>query len=420
MYHVTRLANGLTIATAEMPHMASVSLGIWVGVGGRYEPAEISGISHFIEHLLFKGTKRRNAEQISQSVEGIGGYLNAWTSEENTCFYSKARYDCFDELLDVLSDMFLNSTFHPLEIEKERLVIKEELAMYRDQPQQYVQELLNETMWPKQPLGRTLTGSEETIDTITRKHLLEYFCQHYISPCTLIVAAGNLRHETLVTKITKMARHFHIGPRPQFPAVIEKQSVPLIRLHTKRTEQTQIALGIRTCSRHDDRRYALRLLNCVLGENMSSRLFQTVREENGLAYSIYSSPSYFADTGDLVISAGVETTKISKSLKLIVQELRKLTEKTISAGELRRARDYVIGQLDMSLESTEPQMMWAGEHLISYGRILQPGEVRNRISEVTAAQIRNAARGFFRTERLNLALVSPLKKTDGLHKLLTI
>ncbi|MFN7138130.1 MAG: M16 family metallopeptidase [Limisphaerales bacterium] len=420
IYRVTRLPNGLTIATAEMPHMASVSVGIWVGAGGRNEPAEVSGISHFIEHLLFKGTKRRNAKEISQAVEGVGGYLNAWTAEENTCFYSKARHDCFDELLDVLSDMFLNSTFDPLEIEKERLVIKEELAMYRDQPHQYVQELLNETLWPNQPLGRTLTGSEETLDTITRKHLLEYFCQHYIAPCTLIAAAGNLNHETLVKKVEKMARRFHLGPKPQCSPVIERQKEPVVRLKTKRTEQTQIALGIRTCSRHDERRYALRLLNCVLGENMSSRLFQTVREEHGLAYSIYSSPSYFSDTGDLVVSAGVETEKIAKSLKLIVCEMKKLTETTISPGELRRARDYVIGQLDMSLESTEPQMMWVGEHLVSYGRILQPAEVRKRLSEVTAAQIRSAARDFFRSDRMNLALVTPLKKSDGLHRLLAI
>lgn len=292
--------------------------------------------------------------------------------------------------------------------------------MYRDQPHQYVQELLNETLWPNQPLGRTLTGTEETLDTITRKHLLEYFCQHYIASGTLIVAAGNLRHDELVKKVKKLARHFHTGNRPQFSPVVEKQETPVVRLHTKRTEQTQIALGVRTCSRHDDRRYALRLLSCVLGENMSSRLFQTVREDHGLAYSIYSSPSYFADTGDLVISAGVETDKLSKSLKLIVQEMKKLTEKNISAGELRRARDYVIGQMDMNLESTEPQMMWAGEHLIGYGRILQPGEVKRRLGQVTAAEIRNVARDFFRPERMNLALVSPLKKTVGLPKLLQI
>src|SRR6185503_3916148 len=159
MYNITRLPNGLTVATAEMPHMASVSLGLWVGVGGRYEPAEINGICHFIEHLLFKGTRKRSAKQISQDVEGIGGYLNAFTSEEMTCFYSKARHDRFHELLEVLMDMFLNSTFDRGEIEKERNVIKEELAMYLDQPQHHVQELLNETLWPGQPLGRSLTGT---------------------------------------------------------------------------------------------------------------------------------------------------------------------------------------------------------------------------------------------------------------------
>ena len=168
MYQVTRLENGLTVATAEMPHMASVSLGIWVAVGGRCEPEAVSGISHFIEHLLFKGTRRRSAREISQAVEGIGGYLNAFTSEEHTCFYARARHDRFDELLDVLADMFLHSTFDPAEIAKEREVIKEELAMYLDQPQQYVQELLNATLWPGQPLGRSITGTEKTLDAISR------------------------------------------------------------------------------------------------------------------------------------------------------------------------------------------------------------------------------------------------------------
>src|SRR5580704_14396009 len=174
MYKVTRLENGLTVATAEMPHMASVSLGIWIGVGGRYEPEPLSGVSHFIEHLLFKGTKRRSAREISQAVEGIGGYLNAFTSEEHTCFYSRARHDRFEELFDVLTDMFLHSTFDPAEIAKEREVIKEELAMYLDQPQQYVQELLNATLWPGQPLGRSITGTKKTLDAITRDALLDY------------------------------------------------------------------------------------------------------------------------------------------------------------------------------------------------------------------------------------------------------
>src|SRR5882672_9703676 len=174
MHQITRLPNGLTVATMEMPHRASVSLGLWVGVGGRYEPAELNGVSHFIEHLLFKGTPKRTAKEISQSVEGIGGYLNAFTGEESTCFYSKGRHDRFDELLDVLVDMFLNSKFDPVEIEKERGVIKEELAMYLDQPQHYVHELLNTTLWPDQALGRSLTGTGKTLDAMTRNNLVSF------------------------------------------------------------------------------------------------------------------------------------------------------------------------------------------------------------------------------------------------------
>ena len=173
MYKVTRLENGLTVATAEMPHMASVSVGVWVGVGGRHEPAPLNGVSHFIEHLLFKGTKKRSAQEISQAVEGIGGYLNAFTSEEQTCFYARARQADFTLLLEVLVDMFLSSKFDPVEIDKEREVIKEELAMYIDQPQQYVQELLNATLWPGQPLGRSITGTEKTLDVICRPQLVE-------------------------------------------------------------------------------------------------------------------------------------------------------------------------------------------------------------------------------------------------------
>ncbi len=417
MYQITRLDNGLTIATAEMPHMASVSLGIWVGVGGRYEPAPLSGISHFIEHLLFKGTKKRNAAQISQAVEGIGGYLNAWTAEENTCFYSKAHADKFEELLDVLTDMFLNSVFDPVEIGKERDVIKEEIAMYRDQPQQYVQELLNETIWPDQPLGRTLTGTEKTLDTISREHLLDFLRKNYIAPATLITAAGNVEHKNVVKSVSRYAKRFPAGTWPHYSAANNDQTKPRICLHTKKTEQTQLALGIRTFSRHDDRRYALRILNTVLGENMSSRLFQTVREEHGLAYSIYSSPSFFDDTGDLVISAGLDTDNVEKTMKLIRREMKQLTTKPISSAELRRAHDYAIGQIDLSLENTEPQMMWIGENLLAYEKIIPPSQVKKRLAAVTASEIRSVASEFFRPERLSLALVSPLKNTGKLKLL---
>jgi predicted Zn-dependent peptidase len=420
MYKITRLSNGLTVATAEMPHMTSVSLGLWVGVGGRYEPAEVNGVCHFIEHLLFKGTRRRSARRISQDVEGIGGYLNAFTSEEMTCYHSRARHDRFDELLDVLTDMFLNSKFDPVEIEKERGVIKEELAMYLDQPQHRVQELLNETLWPDQPLGRPLTGTEKTLDGLNRARLVNYKRENYVAGRTIIAAAGRLQHRQIVRTVSRLAGRFPQGRIPQFVPATSNQSRPNLRLFTKETEQTQLALGIRACSRHDPRRYALRLLNTVLGENMSSRLFQVVREDRGLAYSIYSSLGFFDDAGSLIISAGLDLDNLPKTLKLIMRELTRLTRTPPGAVELRRARDYVIGQLDLSLESTDSQMMWLGENLTGHGKIIAPREVKRRISEVTAGEIRAAARDFFRPENLNLALVSPLKSAKSLTGLLKI
>jgi len=420
MYQITRLDNGITVATAEMPHMASVSLGLWVGVGGRYEPAPLNGVSHFIEHMLFKGTKRRSAKEISQAVEGIGGYLNAFTGEESTCFYSKARHDRFDELLDVLADMFLNSTFDPAEIEKERAVIKEELAMYLDQPQHHVQELLNATLWPDQPLGRPLTGTQKTLDAMARADLVGFQRTNYVAPATLIAAAGNLSHKRVLKAVTRVASRFPAGKRPRFSPAANGQSRPRFRLLTRKTEQTQLALGIRTCSRHDQRRFALRLLNTILGENMSSRLFQVVREDRGLAYTIYSSLSFFDDTGDLVISAGLDTANLWKTLKLVLRELSRLTTTPPAATELRRARDYVIGQIDLSLENTESQMMWLGEQLLGYGKVIPSHEIKTRLAQVTAAEIRAAARDFFKPEGLNLALVSSLKSEAGFARTLRI
>ena len=418
MYKTTRLPNGLTIATAAMPFMASVSVGIWVGVGSRYEAAELNGACHFIEHMLFKGTSKRTAEEISQAVEGVGGYLNAFTSEEMTCFHARAHADRFDDLLDVLADMVLRSKFAPAELAKEREVIKEEVVMYRDQPQQLVQEVLNATLWPGHPLGRSVTGDEKALDALSRAKLLAYLKNNYLASNTLIVVAGNVTHRRAVKAVSRHAKFFKIGPRPQFTPVKVNQREPRVNLNTRKVEQTQLALGIHTCSRHDERRHALRLLNTILGENMSSRLFQVIREERGLAYSIYSTPSFYDDTGDLVISAGLDTENLPQTLRLIVRELKRFTEAPPSAAELRRARDYTIGQIDLSLESTDNQMNWLGEQLLGYGKIFQPAEVKHRLRAVTAGQIRAVARDFFRPERLNLALVSPLKTDARLKHLL--
>lgn len=414
MYQLTRLPNGLRVATAEMPFMASVSVGIFVGIGSRYEPAELNGACHFIEHMLFKGTAKRTAAEISQAVEGVGGYLNAFTSEEMTCFHARAHADHFEALLEVLTDMLLNSLFAPHELTKERGVIKEEVAMYRDQPQQHVQELLNATLWPDQPLGRPITGDEKTLDGLNRARLLTCLRQNYLTENTVVVVAGNISHRRAVKLISHRTKKFQRGTPPRFTPVKTIQTEPRVNLCTRKIEQTQIALGIRTCSRHDERRFALRVLNAILGENMSSRLFQVIREDRGLAYSVYSTPSFFEDTGDLVISAGLDTENLPETLRLVVQELKQLIARPPGTAELRRARDFVIGQMDLSLESTENQMSWLGEQILGYGKIATPQEVKDRIRLVTANEVKRTARDFFKPQRVNLALVSPLKKSASL------
>ena len=418
MYRLTRLPNGLAVATAEMPHMASVAAGLWVGVGGRYETEQLSGAAHFIEHLLFKGTQKRTAKEISEAVEGVGGYLNAFTTEENTCFHARAHASRFGELLDVLVDMFLNSRFISADISKERDVIKEEIAMYRDQPAQSVHDLLHETLWPNHPLGRALTGTEKTLDLIRRSDLLEFFQANYAAPNTLVVVAGPLRHAEVLRAFKKFAGKFRAGKKPGFVPADGRQTAPVVRLHTKPTEQTQLALGLRACSRHDERRFALRILNAIVGESMSSRLFQILREDKGLAYSVYSSCAFMEDTGALTISAGLDHADLEKSLRIIARELRRLVEAPVSQADLRRARDFVIGQMELSLESTESQMNWLGESILAYGKIVTPAVAKARLSTVTAAALRGAAREFFVPERLNLALVSPLEKVGRLSELL--
>lgn len=409
MYKVDRLPNNVTVLTAAMPHMASVALGVWVGVGARYEPARLSGISHFIEHLLFKGTPHRSAKKISQDVEGIGGYLNAFTSEDLTCLFSKGRHDRWSELLEVLLDMFLHSLFDPAEMEKERTVIQEELAMYLDQPQHLVHDRLNEILWPNHPLGRSVTGSPETVEQITREQLLAYERAHYVSPATVITATGPIDHDEFVRAVRRFGPAFRKGRRPRFRPVDSNHAEPRFIIVHKAIEQAHIAVGIQTCSRHDPRRFALRLLNTILGENMSSRLFQVIREESGLAYSIQSSLSFFDEVGALTISAGLDADKVPKVLDLTCRELRRLREKAPDRAEFQRARDYVIGQIDLHLESTENRMMWLGEQWLGERKIMGPGEIKERLAKVEREEISGLAREFFRPSRWRLAVVSPLK-----------
>lgn len=416
---ISRLPCGLTVASAPMPNRASVSLGFWVAAGGRHEPAAKSGVCHFIEHMLFKGTHRRSASQISQTVEGVGGYLNAFTGEEGTCFYARARHDQLELLLDVLSDMLLHSRFASRDLERERSVIKEEIAMYLDQPQQHVQELLNASIWPDHPLGRPLTGTPESVQALHRRDLLRFQQEHFTGGAAFLVAAGHIQHARFVRLAARYLRSLSPGPRQTFAPAADRQSAPRVTLQTKPVEQTQLALGFRTCSRHDPQRFALRLANTLLGENMSSRLFQVLREDRGLAYNIYSSLSHYADTGLFAISAGLDTDTVPTALSLILKELDRLRTRPPRQAEFQRARDYVLGQLDLGLENTENRMQWVGEQLVGYGRTVTQESVRRRLTAVTPAQVTTVARHFFRPERLSLAVVGPMKSAAPLRRLLS-
>lgn len=407
-YRLTRLPNGTRIASVEMPHMRSVSLGIWTGVGGRHEREQESGISHFLEHLLFKGTKRRNARRITESVEGLGGYLNAFTTEDHTCYYAKAAAPHLPRLCDVLSDMYLESVFAPQEIEREREVIREEIMMYRDHPAQHAQELLTATMWPEHPLGRPLTGSVETVARFQRKELVAFRDRHYTGATTIVTVAGPVNHEQIVGLLSPGLAGLPRGRTPRFQRASIQRGPAKLNLYRQETEQTHLAMGFHAFGRDDERRFALKLLSVILGENMSSRLFQKLRERHGWCYNIQTSMVTLADTGAIHISAGLDPANLEKATRLILREIQNICDKAPSRTELKKAQDYTVGQTLMGLESTSNQIMWMGESLLGYGHILDPGEIEQRIHAVTPEDVQKCACHCLNRARLGVAIVGPI------------
>lgn len=420
IYKTTRLENGLVVATSEMPYMASVCAGLWVGIGSRYEPMNLNGITHFIEHILFKGTEIRTAYDISLQIESLGGHINAWTSEESTCFHAIASARFFKDLLAVLMDMFHFSKFSNDDIEKEREVIKDEIAMYRDQPNIYVEDLLDEIMWQNHPLGQPITGTETTVDKITRQNLLDYKSKNYNATNTFIVVAGAISHKDVLKEVKKYVSFFKNQPAPAYIPATSLPEKTSIRLITRNIEQTNIAIGFRSCSRHDPRTFALRVLNAIVAENMSSRLFRLLRDDLGLVYNIYSSASFLDDVGDWTILAGTDEKNIFKTLKTIFTELKKLKQNPPSIKEVETAKNYLIGQIEINLESTENQMNWLGEQLIGYKTIKHPREIIANIKKVTPADVQNVALDFIKPQKSALAIVSSLKSDKGLLDLFQI
>lgn len=406
-YAETKLPNGIRIATAGMPNIESVAMGVWVGVGGRYEDKRLSGVSHFIEHLLFKGTKTRSAKEISRAIEGRGGYFNAFTQEESTCYYARISTEHLKGTFAILADMYLNPKFAAEDIQKERGVIIEEIMMYKDQPQHLVQEILGELLWQDHALGRPLTGTADTVGNVSRADILRFKASKYVADNTVVVLAGKVDHDAGVKHIAELLGHVRGAKKPVYPRVTKQTTQKDVRVFAKDIEQTHIALGLRLFGRHDSRRYALKLLSIILGENMSSRLFQIVREKHGLAYSIHSSVQLFDETGVLDIQAGVDSDRVSKAVELILSEVGKFKDKPVGASELRRAKDYAIGQIRIGLESTSSQMMWVGDNLISYGRFIQPDEVIQKIEAVSEKDIHRVAGEILNSKYLSVAMITP-------------
>jgi len=409
----TTLDNGVRVITSAIPHVASVSAGIWVGVGSRHESRQLGGVSHFLEHLLFKGSRNRSALAITREIEGRGGYLNAFTQEENTCFFLRVPADKLKRSTQVLTDMYLHPRLAATDIEKERQVILEEMSMYRDEPQHYVTDLLEAAMWPGHPLGRSIIGEERTIGRMRRDELAGFRDRTYTGANTVFALAGNLDHAACVALVGAQTRELATGRRPAGQR-FDPRRAPRRQIGDARPiEQMHLALGFRIFGRRDPRRFALQILNTLLGGNMSSRLFQTVRERHGLAYSVHSSVQLFQETGSLVITAGVDRGKAEATLRLVVDELRRLQDRPVGRSELLRARDYVIGQLKLSMESTGSQMMWMGDNLLAWGRFIHPAESIAAFEAVDAEAIQALAGELFKGATASLATVAPAGAAPG-------
>ncbi len=409
IYRKRILKNGLKVISHKMPGRDSAALGIWINVGGRYEDPASKGNAHFLEHLLFKGPQRYSCCRLKESIEGVGGSLNGFTSEELTCYLVKVPAGYLDIGLNVLSDMVINPLLHLHEIAKEKTVILEELKMYKDLPQSYVYELLDELLWPKQPLGSPVIGTVESVTSVDRKALLDFKRKYYTASNIVVSACGKLEHNRLENNIAKLFLGLEAEEKNVFSTAKEAQKTPQLKFFYKATEQTHLALGFRSFEREHHLKHALSMLHIILGANMSSRLFNEVREKRGLAYEVGTLVKRFQDTGAFIVHAGIDNGKVSAAIALILKELKKTKDNLVSPGEFKRAREFYIGQLKLVLEDTLEHMLWIGEATTSLDRTFTLDEIITEVNRVDRSDIREAARKIFRDVNLNLSLIGPLK-----------
>ena len=389
-----------------MPNARSVTMGVWVNVGARDERPEESGLSHFIEHMIFKGTEKRSAVQIAKEFDAIGGQCNAFTSKENTCYHAKVIDTCLGTMVELLSDIFLNSVFHAKEVERERQVILQEIKMLEDTPDEHVHVLMAQAFWGNHPMGRSVLGSPETVGEFDSATIKEYFGRAYQPERIVVAAAGNLEHEAfgaLISQAFAVVRERNHFPERTVPAMDR-----VIKAHPKNLEQVHICLGTKGVHVTDPRRYAGAVLNVILGGNMSSRLFQEIRERRGLAYSVYSFLSLYSDTGMCGVYVGADQSNIKEVLEIIIKEMKQIKEKPVDTAELRNAKAYLKGGLYLGAESTENQMTRLAHNEIHFGRDVPLEEVEERVEKVTAEDILELSRDIFQNNSASLTLLGPV------------
>ncbi|NLF14435.1 MAG: insulinase family protein [Anaerolineaceae bacterium] len=411
MYDMTTLDNGLRVLTVTLPHVQSVSLGFFLAVGSRYESAEIAGISHFAEHMLFKGTQRwPTPRDIAEAIEGRGGIVNASTGLETTLYWAKVAASHTSEAMEVLSDMLLRATFEPAEMEKERAVIVEEINYALDTPDSLAQLLVANLQWPEHALGRDVAGSRETVNAISRQSLQEYVRSHYLPRTTILGLAGQVTHDEAVALAQRTLGDWRNGPPVLWdPAPLDHDG-PSIQIEHRKTEQAHLAFSFPGISRRDPDRFVLRLLNTILGEGMRSRLFQEVRERLGLAYTVDSYTTTLQDTGALGIYAGVGVVRTAEAIQAILAELDRMRQEPVPEDELARAKEFIRGRMALSLEDSFAQAAWYARQELLGPDLLEPEDVVAQMEAVQAADIQRIAGFVFQQNRLNLAVVGPFAR----------
>ena len=404
---MTTLANGVRVITETMPHVRSVSVGIWIGTGSRREAGEQNGISHFIEHMLFKGTTRRSAEEIARSVDSIGGNLDAFTAKELVCFNTKVLDEHLSNAFDVLADLVLHPLFREEDIEKEKGVIREELKMEADSPDYLVHEIFSSNFWKDHPLGKPILGTRETVKRFDRQAIERYYRQVYSPENLIVTAAGNLTHRRLVDLVRE-----HFEALPPFGAVPADQAPTTharIALRNKKAlEQVHLCLGVPSFPLPHEERFACYVLNTLLGGGMSSRLFQNIRERQGLAYAVFSELNPYRDTGCLSIYAGTSVESARKVVESILKEFQQLKQERVSDEELRRAKDHLKGSLMLSLESTSSRMSNLARQEMYFGRFFSLDELVESIEVVTVDDVQRIARTFFDPKSIALTVLGNL------------